>query len=73
LESGPLRISFHGADRQVTGSCHLIECGGKRILVDCGLIQGSGELEEENAKPFGFDATAIDFVLPTLDEGEGSM
>ena len=60
-----MRISFHGADRQVTGSCHLVECGGKRILVDCGLIQGSGELEEENAKPFGFDAAAIDFVLLT--------
>jgi predicted metal-dependent RNase len=32
-----LKLSFHGADRSVTGSCHLIECAGKRILIDCGL------------------------------------
>jgi metallo-beta-lactamase family protein len=60
-----LKLSFHGADRSVTGSCHLIECAGKRILIDCGLHQGSRELDEENAAPFGFDAAAIDYVLLT--------
>jgi metallo-beta-lactamase family protein len=60
-----VRISFHGADRGVTGSCHMVECAGKRILVDCGLFQGGRELEEENAEPFGFDAESIDFVLLT--------
>ncbi len=60
-----MQISFHGADREVTGSCHLIECAGKRILVDCGLFQGSRELDEDNADPFGFDAAAIDIVLLT--------
>jgi metallo-beta-lactamase family protein len=60
-----LKISFHGADRGVTGSCHLVECAGKRILIDCGLYQGSGELDEENAKPFGFDAAGINYVLLT--------
>lgn len=60
-----MRLSFHGADREVTGSCHLVECNGKRILVDCGLHQGSRELEEENAGDFGFDARAIDLVLLT--------
>jgi metallo-beta-lactamase family protein len=60
-----LRLSFHGADRSVTGSCHLIECAGKRILIDCGLHQGSRELDEENAEPFGFDAAGIDYVLLT--------
>ncbi len=39
-----MKISFHGADRSVTGSCHLIKCAGHRILVDCGLYQGSREL-----------------------------
>jgi metallo-beta-lactamase family protein len=29
-----MKISFHGADQGVTGSCHLVECAGKRILVD---------------------------------------
>ena len=60
-----MRLSFHGADRSVTGSCHLVECAGKRILIDCGLRQGSRELDEENAGPFGFDAAAIDYVMLT--------
>src|SRR5207237_8604865 len=60
-----LKLSFHGADREVTGSCHLVECAGKRILIDCGLRQGSRELDEENAEPFGFDAAAVDYVLLT--------
>ena len=60
-----MRISFHGADREVTGSCHLIECAGKRILIDCGMFQGSRELADDNAEEFGFDAAAIDFLLLT--------
>ena len=60
-----MKLSFHGADREVTGSCHLIECAGKRILIDCGLHQGGRELNEENAQPFDFDPAAIDFVLLT--------
>jgi metallo-beta-lactamase family protein len=60
-----VKLSFHGADRDVTGSCHLVECGGKRVLIDCGLFQGGHELNEENAAPFGFDATTIDVVLLT--------
>lgn len=60
-----MKLSFHGADRGVTGSCHMVECAGKRILIDCGLYQGGRELDEENAEPFGFDAATIDFVLLT--------
>jgi metallo-beta-lactamase family protein len=60
-----MEISFHGADRGVTGSCHMITCAGKRILVDCGLYQGGRELEEENADDFGFDPASIDFLLLT--------
>jgi metallo-beta-lactamase family protein len=60
-----LRLSFHGADRGVTGSCHLVECAGRRVLIDCGLYQGGRELEEENAEPFGFDPADIDAVLLT--------
>jgi metallo-beta-lactamase family protein len=55
-----LKLSFHGADRDVTGSCHLVECAGRRILIDCGLFQGSRELAEENAGDFGFDPAGID-------------
>jgi len=60
-----LKISFHGADRGVTGSCHMIECGGTRLLVDCGLYQGGREIDEDNAEPFDFDAETIDVLLLT--------
>lgn len=60
-----MKISFHGADQNVTGSCHLVHCAGKNILIDCGLYQGGRELAEENAEPFGFEPSSIDFLLLT--------
>jgi metallo-beta-lactamase family protein len=60
-----MKIAFHGADRDVTGSCHLIECAGKRILIDCGLFQGGRDVAEENADDFGFNAWSIDYVILT--------
>jgi metallo-beta-lactamase family protein len=60
-----MKISFHGADQGVTGSCHLVSCEGKMILIDCGMYQGGRELDEENSEPFGFDPKEIDFVLLT--------
>jgi metallo-beta-lactamase family protein len=60
-----MKLSFHGAAKTVTGSCHLLECLGKRILIDCGMLQGSREFENDNRKPFGFDAAAVDMVLLT--------
>jgi len=60
-----VKLSFHGAARGVTGSCHLLQCAGKRILVDCGFYQGGRELEEDNADDFGFDAASIDYLLLT--------
>jgi metallo-beta-lactamase family protein len=35
-----MQFTVHGAARTVTGSMHLVECRGKRILLDCGLYQG---------------------------------
>ncbi|QOZ28511.1 MBL fold metallo-hydrolase RNA specificity domain-containing protein [Bradyrhizobium sp. CCBAU 51753] len=60
-----MKLSFHGADRAVTGSCHLVECLNRRILIDCGLFQGSRDLVEENIAAFRFDPAAIDYVLLT--------
>lgn len=60
-----MHISFHGAARNVTGSCHLVECNGSRILIDCGMFQGSRELDEDNTEDFGFDPASIDFLLLT--------
>ncbi|MCG6966415.1 MAG: MBL fold metallo-hydrolase [Chromatiaceae bacterium] len=60
-----MRLSFHGAAGGVTGSCHLVECAGSKILIDCGLYQGGREIEEENRESFGFDPSEIDFLLLT--------
>ncbi len=60
-----MELSFHGADQGVTGSCHLLEVAGKRILVDCGMFQGGHELNEENARDFGFDPASVDILLLT--------
>ena len=60
-----MKLSFHGAAREVTGSCHLIEIGNIKILIDCGMYQGGGGLAEENLKPFGFKAKDINYLLLT--------
>ena len=57
-----MKISFWGAARVVTGSCHRLTACGKNILIDCGLQQG-GDVYRENA--LTFDATAIDAVCVT--------
>ena len=57
-----MEITFHGAAREVTGSCHLVDCGGTRILLDCGF-QGGRERHERNRAPFPFDVTTIDAVV----------
>lgn len=61
-----MKIKFCGAaGGVVTGSSTLIETKGKRILVDCGLFQGSREIEAKNREPFLFDPKTVDFVLIT--------
>ncbi len=60
-----MRISFHGAAQEVTGSCHQLQIGDKRLLIDCGLFQGSREIEEDNAGDFGFDPAEVDYLLLT--------
>lgn len=60
-----MKIAFHGADRGVTGSCHLVSCGDKQVLIDCGLYQGGRELKEDNYEPFGFDPSTVDYLLLT--------
>jgi metallo-beta-lactamase family protein len=60
-----MTVTCHGAARQVTGSCHLVECAGARVLVDCGLFQGGRAMEDANAGDFGFDPATIDYLLLT--------
>lgn len=58
-----LQVQFLGAAGEVTGSCHLVQVGEKRILIDCGLIQGSHKDENRNREPFPFDPKTIDAVV----------
>ncbi|MFY2762499.1 MBL fold metallo-hydrolase RNA specificity domain-containing protein [Arenimonas sp. MALMAid1274] len=58
-----MRVRFHGAAGEVTGSCHEVEAAGHRLLLDCGMIQGSEEDERRNEEPFGFDAARVDAVV----------
>ncbi|MCC7357170.1 MBL fold metallo-hydrolase [Candidatus Uhrbacteria bacterium] len=60
-----MRITFLGATREVTGSCYLIETNQARILVDCGMFQGSAFADAKNFKDFAFDAKTIDAVFVT--------
>src|SRR5579859_1668639 len=59
----PIRIRFLGAAGEVTGSCHLLEAGAHRVLLDCGLFQGAAETEARNSQPFPFDPAGIDAVI----------
>jgi metallo-beta-lactamase family protein len=54
-----------GAARTVTGSKYLLEHGGKRVLVDCGLFQGLKELRLRNWEPFPIPPREIDAVVLT--------
>ncbi len=60
-----MKISFLGAVREVTGSCFMVESRDSRILVDCGMHQGSTVASAENFKDFPFDAASIDSVIIT--------
>lgn len=59
----PFHIQCFGAAGEVTGSCHLVQVGAQRILLDCGLIQGDRKNEARNREPFPFDPKSIDVVV----------
>ena len=58
-------IQFMGATRTVTGSKHLIESDGYRVLVDCGLFQGLKALRLRNWEPFPINPASINSVILT--------
>jgi metallo-beta-lactamase family protein len=60
-----ISIQFLGAAGCVTGSQFLVTAGERRVLVDCGMFQGSPEETERNRLPFAFDTDALDAVLLT--------
>jgi len=58
-----MNLTFYGAAGEVTGSCYLLEAAGARILLECGLIQGSPKDEARNFDPFPFEPKSIDAVV----------
>lgn len=58
-----MRITFHGAARQVTGSAHLLEFGRYRILLDCGLFDSDRLDPESPNRRFTFEPRALDAVV----------
>jgi metallo-beta-lactamase family protein len=58
-----MRITFYGAAQEVTGSMHLLEANGKRILLECGLFQGPRAETYDRNLHFPFEATTIDAVI----------
>ena len=58
-----MRITFLGAARTTTGSMHLIEACGKRVLLDCGLYQGHRKEAFEKNRNLPVDAKKIDYVI----------
>ncbi|MBM3751714.1 MAG: MBL fold metallo-hydrolase [Acidimicrobiia bacterium] len=60
-----MKLTFLGAARTVTGSKHLLDAGGVRVLVDCGMFQGLKSLRERNWEPFPVPPRSIDVVVLT--------
>ena len=58
-----MKITFYGAACTTTGSMHLVEAAGKRILLDCGLYQGRRKEAFEKNRHLPFDAATIDYVI----------
>ena len=58
-----MKLTFWGAAGEVTGSMHLVESGGKRILLDCGLHQGRRKESEEKNRNLPFPGSSIDSVV----------
>ena len=58
-----INLEFHGGARTTTGSMHLVEANGLRILLDCGMEQGHRKEAFENNRKFPFDVATIDAVI----------
>jgi len=59
------KLTFLGAAGSVTGSKYLVEAAGKRLLLDCGIFQGSPELSDRNYSPLSIDPKTIDYCVLT--------
>jgi metallo-beta-lactamase family protein len=60
-----MKIQFIGATEDVTGSMTLIECAEGKILIDCGLYQGTDDIVKKNLRPLPFNPKEIDAIILT--------
>ena len=60
-----MKLTFHGGAREVTGANYLLESGSTKILIDCGMMQGSNYAERQNFEPFPYSPKEIEAVLVT--------
>ncbi|NCF66239.1 MAG: MBL fold metallo-hydrolase, partial [Chloroflexi bacterium] len=58
-----MKLTFHGATRTVTGSQHLLSVNGRKILLDCGLYQGSRKMSYQRNQNLPFDASEVDVLI----------
>ena len=60
-----MKLKFFGAAGFVTGSCHMLSFNGKKILIDCGMYQGTKDISKLNWEAFKFKPKEIDAVILT--------
>jgi metallo-beta-lactamase family protein len=60
-----MKIQCLGGARTVTGSCYLLDTGKAKVLIDCGMFQGSKEITQWNEQPFVFSPQDISAVVLT--------
>lgn len=60
-----MKLTFYGAAQSVTGANYLLEAAGKKVIVDCGIFQGSSEAEAKNYEVFPYDVKTIDAIFLT--------
>ena len=60
-----MKVTCLGGAKTVTGSSFLLQAGGDKVLVDCGMFQGRKELRQRNQEPFSFDPAKISHVFLT--------
>ncbi len=60
-----MKLTFYGSAKEVTGSNMILEAAGKKVMIDCGMFQGSSATKAKNFDGFKYDVKEIDYVLLT--------
>ena len=65
MAESPLVFTPYGGVGSVTGANFMLENGQRKLLIDCGMIQGCNFCEDKNREPFGYDPASVDALLVT--------